>query len=156
MLFRSDHACSDHGNQVHVHTNAPSEPRSVDSGVSALAKSWRQDQRKKAKQHAARIRASNQRRQVPGVTCPSNEAIQSAIRDQNVSICMTPDEVMEAAPADREEPYVKHRLLPTGPSVVEWVYSPVVTGWPAVIRFNDNHVIGFTNDLPEYYYYNLK
>ena len=88
-----------------------------------------------------------------GVTCPPNDAIKEAVQKQKVAICMTPQEVMEAEPIDRQEPSVHHRLLPTGPSVVEWVYYPVESGWPAVIRFDDNHVIGFTFDLPDYYYH---
>lgn len=83
--------------------------------------------------------------------CPGEQAVQSAIDNNRVVLCMTPNQVMAAEPAGMARPQVHRRLLPTGPGVVEWIYTSRPQGWPVVVRFNGNRVIGYADVLPAYY-----
>lgn len=91
------------------------------------------------------------RREVAGVACPSLDAIEAAVDAGRVALCMTSQEVEAAAPARAERILWHRRMLPSGPSVVEWVYRPDVERWPTVVRFRRNRVIAFSDALPEYY-----
>lgn len=86
------------------------------------------------------------------IACPSDQILQSAISNNRVALCMTPNQVKAAEPAGLTEPEVHRRLLPTGPGVVEWIYPNRPAGWPVVIRFNGNQVIGLADVLPAYYH----
>lgn len=94
---------------------------------------------------------SDTHRRVAGVSCPTDRAIRQAVDDNRLLLCMTPAEADAAQPYDADRLLVHSRLLPLGPSVVEWVYEADVEDWPTVVRFNANHVIGYTNAMPEYY-----
>lgn len=130
-------------------------PLSISNGASpGVAAAAAQARAYLAESAAARARANTQarhaRRDVAGVACPLTATMADAIDDHRVLLCMTPSEVEDAEDVRIGEVSVHRRLLPTGPSVVEWVYHRRPWDWPRVIRFRGGYVIGFSNTLPDY------
>ncbi len=144
----TDHACAGAGTVIETPAPAPATTPGIDPGIKALARDFQNDVQRR---YAATVAANSARRDVPGVACPGERAIDQAIGAHEIALCMTPSEVEDAEPYDNNEQRVFNRLLPSGPSVVEWIYDPRDRGWPAVIRFNNNHVIGYSTNTPDYY-----
>jgi len=119
------------------------------AGVNEMAERYDRRQERVRERTEAAIRAreaaENKRRELPGVpgTCPTNEAIEQAIRRHRVVQCMTPEEVRKAESVHDQDIKQSTRLLDSGPMAVEWTYMQHAPEWPAVIRFIDGHVVGF-------------
>ena len=80
----------------------------------------------------------------PGVSaCPSKDAIEKAIFEHRVLVCMTPDEVRHAAPIRHNGYTVEHRILSNGVSVYQWYYREHGEGWPALIMWREGMVAGW-------------
>lgn len=149
QIVYTDQACPGQGTVIAVQPPTSNSATRVDPGIQALADAF--DARVQ-RRYAATVAANAPvPRNVPGVACPAESVIRQAIEDHEIALCMTPAEVDAAEPYDNDEQQVFNRLLPSGPSVVEWIYDPRNHGWPAVVRFDNNHVIGYSTNTPDYY-----
>lgn len=119
----------------------------VTPGIAALAEEHTQRMAAIAAERAAQ----RQRQQVPGVACPNNREIRAAVAAQRIAMCMTPEEVTAAQPAQMNPSDIQQRQLQDGVTVMQWFYAAATGDWPARVQFQSGHVIGYASSLPTAY-----